>query len=101
MSLRLRIHLVLTLVIVAFTAAIAAVIVNDTRSSVREEMESASRIAVQLIETVVRGVYAEPGPAERNEALLALLRRVGRERADQMLLHDQSCSLLSHLLPST
>ena len=100
MSLRLRINLVLTLVTVAFTTAIAIVIVNDMRSSVREEMESASRIAVQLIETVVRGVYAEPGPAERNDALLAFLRRVGRVRANDIRFYDHNGALLYQSPPS-
>jgi two-component system sensor histidine kinase UhpB len=100
MSLRLRMNLVLTLVTVAFTVAIAAVIFNDTRSSVREEMESASRIAVQLIDTVVRGVYAEPGPAERNETLLAFLRRVGRVRANEIRFYDHNGALLYQSPPS-
>ncbi len=101
MSLRLRMNLVLTLVIVAFTIAIAGVIVNDTRSSVREEMESATRVAVQLIETVVRGVYLEAGPAERNQALLAFLRSVGRVRANEIRFYDQGGTLLYQSPPST
>jgi len=94
MSLRLRINLVLTLVIVAFTIAMAAIIMNDTRSSVREEIESTTRVAVQLIETVVAGVYLEAGPAERTEALLAFLRRVGRVRGNDVRFYDQRGALL-------
>src|SRR5215468_1137750 len=94
MSLRLRINLVLTLVIVAFTIAMAAIIMNDTRSSVREEIESTTRVAVQLIETVVAGVYLEAGPAERTEALLAFLRRVGRVRGNDVRFYDQGGALL-------
>jgi PAS domain S-box-containing protein len=101
MSLRLRVNLVLTLVVVAFTCAITALIVWDTRSSVREEIESATRVAVQLIETLVRGVYAEPGPAERNDVLLAFLRRVGRVRANEIRFYDRSGKLLYQSPPST
>lgn len=101
MSLRLRVNLVLTLVIVAFTTAITVVIVLDTRSSVREEIESATRVAVQLVETLVRGVYAEPGPAERNDALLAFLRRVGRVRANEIRFYDHNGRLLYESPPST
>ena len=81
MSLRVRINLVITLVTVVFTIATTGITINDMRNSVREEVESATRVAVQLIETAVAGVYREPGPAERNQALLELLRRVGRVRA--------------------
>jgi PAS domain S-box-containing protein len=100
MSLRLRINLVLSLVIVAFTIAMAGIIVNDTRSSVREEMESATRVAVQLIETVVRGVYLEAGPAERNQALLAFLQSVGRVRANEIRFYDYGGALLYESPPS-
>src|SRR3954453_6425633 len=88
MSLRLRINLVITLVTVAFTLAMAYEMVNDLRSSVREEIESTTRVAVQLVETVVAGAYLEPGPTQRIEALLALLRRVGRVRGNDIRFYD-------------
>jgi two-component system sensor histidine kinase UhpB len=100
MSLRLRINLVLTLVIGAFTIAMAGIIVNDTRNSVREEIESTTRVATQLIETVVAGVYLEAGPAERTEALLTFLRRVGRVRGNDVRFYDQRGALLYQSPPS-
>jgi len=101
MSLRLRINLVITLVTVAFTVAIAHVIVNDMRNSVREEIESTSRVAVQLIETVVAGVYLEPGPTTRTDALLVFLRRVGRVRANEVRFYDGAGALLYESPPPT
>lgn len=101
MSLRLRINLVITLVTVAFTVAMAHVIVNDMRSSVREEIESTTRVAVQLIETMVAGVYLEPGPAARSDALLVFLRRVGRVRANEIRFYDESGALRYESPPPT
>ncbi|HXM82669.1 MAG TPA: PAS domain S-box protein [Burkholderiales bacterium] len=101
MSLRARINLVITLVIVLFTIATAQTIVHDMRSSIREEIESATRIAVQLIETVVAGVYREPGPAERNEALLEFLRRVGRVRGNEIRFYDANGVLRYQSPPSS
>ena len=101
MSLRLRINLVITLVTVAFTAAMVHVIVNDLRSSVREEIESTTRVAVQLMESVVAGVYLEPGPGERTQILLAMLRRVGRVRANDIRFYDSGGALLYQSPPST
>ncbi len=100
MSLRLRITLVITLAIVAFTIATATIIVRDMRSSIREEIESATRVAVQLIDTVVVGVYLEPGPAERNDELLGFLRRVGRVRANEIRFYDAGGALLYESPPS-
>jgi len=101
MSLRVRINLVITLVTVAFTAAMVHIIVNDLKSSVREEIESTTRVAVQLVETAVAGVYLEPGPVERTEALLAMLRRVGRVRANDIRFYDESGALLYQSPSST
>lgn len=101
MSLRLRINLVITLVTVAFTAAMVHVIVNDLRNSVREEIESTTRVAVQLMESVVTGVYLEPGPAQRTPALLAMLQRVGRVRANDIRFYDAGGALLYQSPPST
>ena len=100
MSLRARINLVISLLIVVFTIAAAQIIVHDMRSSIREEIESATRIAVQLTETIVAGVYREPGPAERNEVLLEFLRRVGRVRANEIRFYDDQGALLYQSPPS-
>jgi two-component system, NarL family, sensor histidine kinase UhpB len=101
MSLRVRINLVITLVTVAFTVVMVHVIVNDLQSSVREEIESTTRVAVQLVETVVAGAYLEPGPAQRTEALLGMLRRVGRVRANDIRFYDESGALLYQSPSST
>lgn len=101
MSLRVRINLVITLVTIVFTIATTGITINDMRNSVREEVESATRVAVQLIETAVAGVYREPGPAERNQALLELLRRVGRVRANEIRFYDYDGKLLYQSPPTT
>ena len=101
MSLRLRINLVITLVMAAFVGAMVYVIVNDLRSSVREETEATTRVAVKLIETMVVGVYLEPGPAQRTEALLVFLKRVGHVRANDVRFYDQNGNLLYQSPPAT
>jgi PAS domain S-box-containing protein len=94
MSLRVRITLVLTLVMVVFTLAMALIVVSDMRSSIREETESTTRVAVQLMDTVVAGVYLEAGPAERIDTLVQLLRHVGRVRGNDVRLYDERGALL-------
>ena len=101
MSLRLRINLVITLMTVAFTLAMVYEMVNDLRSSVREEIESTTRVAVQLVETVVAGVYLEPGPTQRTDALLALLKSAGRVRGNDIRFYDTTGTLLYQSPPPT
>ena len=53
MSLRLRLNLLITALSLAFMLASGAVIVNDARSSIKERVEAASRVTVQLLDTVI------------------------------------------------
>jgi two-component system sensor histidine kinase UhpB len=76
------------------------IIVNDLRSSVREETEATTRIAVKLMETMVAGVYLEPGPAQRAEALRVFLRRVGHVRANDVRFYDENGALLYQSPPA-
>jgi two-component system sensor histidine kinase UhpB len=85
----------------AFTLATIYVIVNDLRSSVQEEIESTTRVAVQLVESVVAGVYLEPGSAMRGDALVLSLRRVGRVRANEVRFYDETGRLLYESPPPT
>jgi len=75
--------------------------VSDLRSSVREEIESTTRVAVQLVETVVAGVYLEPGPTQRTEPLRTLLQRVGRVRGNDIRFYDATGALLYQSPPPT
>lgn len=83
MSLRLRVHLFLTALMVAFTALFLAVQINNTRQSVREEIEGAARVATQLL-TRVGALEGQSGVAPM-QAFLGLL---GRVRANDIFLFD-------------
>ena len=98
-SLRFRINLVITLVIVAFTIGAGHIILEDMRRSIREEMEAGTRVTVQLMETVIAGIH-RPTREERSEALLAFLRHVGRVRANEIRLYDANEVLLYESPPS-
>ncbi|HWQ40170.1 MAG TPA: PAS domain S-box protein [Burkholderiales bacterium] len=93
MSLRFRINLVITLVMIAFTVGAGHVVLQDMRRSIREEMEAGTRVTVQLMETVIAGVHRETAES-RNQALLAFLRHVGRVRANEIRLYDEHDRLI-------
>ncbi len=94
MSLRFRINLVITLVIVAFTMATGNLLIEETRSSIREEMEAGTRITAQLLETVIANTRASVQDATHNQILLTFLQRVGRVRANEIRLYDENEKLL-------
>jgi PAS domain S-box-containing protein len=94
LSLRFRINLVITLVIVAFTIATGNLLIEETRRSIREEMEAGTRITVQLLETVIANTRPNIQDAPHNQILLSFLQRVGRVRANEIRLYDGNDHLL-------
>ncbi len=94
MSLRFRINLVITLVIVAFTIATGNLLIEETRRSIREEMEAGTRITAQLLETVIVNTRPNIQEASHNQILLSFLQRVGRVRANEIRLYDGNDNLL-------
>ena len=56
MSLRLQINLIIAVLMTLFIGTLVYQQVEDTRSSVREEIEGSNRVAIQLL-TVVSGAY--------------------------------------------
>ena len=94
LSLRFRINLVITLVVVAFTLATANLLIEETRRSIREEMEAGTRITAQLLETVIGNTRPNLQQEPHNQILLSFLQRVGRVRANEIRLYDESDKLL-------
>ena len=94
MSLRFRINLVITLVIVAFTIATGNLLIEETRRSIREEMEAGTRITAQLLETVIANTRPNVQDAPHNQVLLSFLQRVGRVRANEIRFYDENEKLL-------
>src|SRR5690349_22521268 len=85
MSLRLRINLLITLLMVAFAAAVGRVVVEADRSSIHEEIEAGTKVTVQMLSSVVllAQMSTEPRPL-----LLHYLEQLGRVRANDILLFD-------------
>jgi len=94
MSLRFRINLVITLVIVAFIISTANLLIEETRRSIREEMEAGTRITAQLLETVIANTRPNLQQELHNQILLSFLQRVGRVRANEIRLYDENDRLL-------
>ena len=95
MSLRLRINLLVGALTLLFVGALLALRLGDLRASVAEEVTAANRVATQLLGLAARGAAAQ-GPAE----LQALLRGIGRVRANEVTLHDAAGREIYHSPPS-
>ncbi len=94
MSLRLQINLIIGLLLAAFASLLIGLQIDDTRRSVREEMDGASMVATQLLSRV---------QANTSSVSLADMARflvsVGRIRAHEIELQDEQGQVLYHSPP--
>lgn len=95
MSLRARINLVVAGLMLLMMAVMMAVDLLGTRMAVREEISASHRIAAQLVREVA-GHYGGSDPRE----LAQFLARLGRVRANEMVLSSASGALLYQSPPS-
>jgi two-component system sensor histidine kinase UhpB len=89
MSLRLQLHLILATLIAGFSILLVVQQVEDTRRSVREEVEAASIVASQVL-TRVGWIYEQSGIPGMEQ----FLRRLGHVRGNDILLYDDTGELL-------
>lgn len=101
MSLRFRINLLVTLLMLAFLLVIGNVVVNSTRKSIEEEIEASTKITVQLLTSVVYSTQFIPGQQSQRETLLEFLKNLGRVRANEIRLYDNFGDLIHASPPST
>src|SRR5580658_4455285 len=95
MKLRTRLNLVLTGVTAVFLAVLVADEIRDARSSVREEIEAANRVAGQVLGSLVL-TYASSGGTQ---SVADILRQLGHVRANEVTLRDASGRLVYHSPP--
>jgi two-component system, NarL family, sensor histidine kinase UhpB len=95
MSLRLQINLIIAVLMSLFIGTVVYQLIQDTRSSVREEIEGSNQVAAQLF-TRVSWVYEVSGPG----GMLDFLNELGRVRANDVFLYDPKGALVYSSPPS-
>jgi two-component system sensor histidine kinase UhpB len=88
-SLRLRLNLIVASLMGLFIATLVWQQIDNTRASVREEIVASNRIATQLLERV-SWIVTRGGP----QAMLAFLDQLGRVRANDITLTDDTGHVL-------
>ncbi len=95
MSLRFRINLIITLLIVVFSLVTAKIVLDDARRQIREEMEAGTKVTLQLLTTVLySSQFVPPTENEPNGVLLGFLTQLGRVRANEIRLYARDGTLL-------
>jgi len=88
MSLRFRLNLLITLLSLAFILVVGTILVNDTRVSIRERVEAASRVTVQLLDTVIVSSALNPEMGPTHLVLQSFLGSLGYVRSSNIVLYD-------------
>ena len=88
MSLRFRLNLLITLLSLAFILVVGSILVTDTRISIRERVEAASRVTVQLLDTVILSSTLNPEMGPTHVVLQGFLGSLGYVRSSQITLYD-------------
>lgn len=74
----------------AFMLAVGWVLVNDTRISIRERVEAATRVTVQLLDTVIVSSAMNPSFGPTHIVLQDFLRSLGYVRSSHIELYDHA-----------
>jgi two-component system sensor histidine kinase UhpB len=88
MSLKLRLNLLITLLSLAFILVVGTILVSDTRTSIRERVEAASRVTVQLLDTVIVSSALNPEYGQTDKVLQSFLQSLGYVRSSHIVLYD-------------
>ena len=84
MKLRTRLNIVVTGLTAAFVIVLIVAEIQNTRASVREEIEAANRVASQLLGRLA-GIYSREGGTQ---LVLQFLDQLGRVRANDIILRS-------------
>ncbi|MFM8391460.1 MAG: ATP-binding protein [Methylophilaceae bacterium] len=88
MSLRLRLNLLITTISILFMVASGIVILQDAKTSIQERVEAATRVTVQLLDTVIISSTMNPSLGLTSDVLSQFLRSLGYVRSNHIVLYD-------------
>ena len=104
MSLRLRINLLVTALMLLFTVVLGMIMLDAIRHQIREEITASTRVTVQLLTTAVHASQFIPGNQNGHaqiETVRSFLQNLGRVRANEVRLYDRLGDLTYVSPPST
>jgi two-component system, NarL family, sensor histidine kinase UhpB len=84
MSLRFRLNLLITLIMLLFAGAGAYLLLDATRTQIREEMHAGTTVTVQLLSAVVRNTKLVADENSQQRILVDFLDKLGRVRANEI-----------------
>jgi two-component system, NarL family, sensor histidine kinase UhpB len=100
MSLRLRLNLLITALLLLFMLAVGYVNFNGTKSSIQEGVEAATRVTVQLLDTVIISSVQNPEWGFTHDVMRRFLEQLGHVRGNEIYLYNLNGGLIYQSPPS-
>ncbi|MGZ8258854.1 MAG: PAS domain S-box protein, partial [Methylotenera sp.] len=100
MSLRFRLNLLITALLLLFMVAVGYVIINGTKASIQEGVEAAARVTTQLLDTVILSSVQNPEWGYTHDVLRRFLQSLGHVRSNDITLYSIQGVLLYQSPPS-
>lgn len=101
MSLRFRLNLIITLLMLMFMIGIGYIVFNGTKTSIQEGVEASTRVTTQLLDTVIVSSTQNPGWGYTHEVLALFLNSLGHVRGNSIVLYNMRGDILYQTPPST
>ena len=100
MSLRFRLNLLIAVLLLLFMLAVGYVILKGTKASIQEGVEAATRVTVQLLDTVVVSSTQNPEWGYTHDVMRRFLQHLGHVRGNEIHLYNLNGGLLFQSPPS-
>lgn len=100
MSLRFRLNLLITTLLMVFMIAVGYVIIKGMRTSIQEGVEAATRVTTQLLDTVIISSVENPEWGYTHDVMRRFLESLGHVRSNEIKLFSISGAQLYQSPPS-
>lgn len=88
MSLRLRLNLLITLILLLFMTAVGMILLKGAKTSIQESVEAATHVTTQLLDTVILSSNQNLEWGYTHDVLGRFLKELGHVRSNEIYLYD-------------
>ncbi len=100
MSLRFRLNLLITMLMLLLMLAVGYVMIKGAKSSIQEGVEAATRVTSQLLDTVIVSSVQNPELGYTQDVLKRFLESLGHVRSNEIYLYDMHGNMIYQSPPS-
>ena len=100
MSLRFRLNLLITTLLLLFIVVVGLTMIKGTKTSIQEGVEASSRVTVQLLDTVIISSSLNPDWGYTHDVMKLFLQHLGHVRGNEITLYDIRGNLIYKSPPS-